>query len=55
MPCTVVVVTWQDMFAAGTDTTTTAMEWAMAELVTHPRAIITKKKKIFIGTAGDGS
>lgn len=24
------------MFAAGTDTTTTAMEWAIAELVTHP-------------------
>ncbi|KAK3159659.1 hypothetical protein QOZ80_1BG0049490 [Eleusine coracana subsp. coracana] len=28
-----------DMFAAGTDTVTTAMEWAMAELVTHPRAM----------------
>jgi cytochrome P450 len=27
------------MFAAGTDTTTTAMEWAMAELITHPRAM----------------
>lgn len=26
-----------DMFAAGTDTTSTAMEWAMAELITHPR------------------
>ncbi|XBI26318.1 hypothetical protein VPH35_051064 [Triticum aestivum] len=25
-----------DMFAAGTDTTSTAMEWAMAELITHP-------------------
>ncbi|XP_062228109.1 cytochrome P450 71A1-like [Phragmites australis] len=28
-----------DMFAAGTDTTYTVMEWAMAELVTHPRAM----------------
>lgn len=28
-----------DMFAAGTDTVTTAMEWAMAELVTHPHAM----------------
>uniref|UniRef100_A0A453EHM4 Cytochrome P450 71A1 n=1 Tax=Aegilops tauschii subsp. strangulata TaxID=200361 RepID=A0A453EHM4_AEGTS len=25
-----------DMFAAGTDTTSTAMEWAMAELITNP-------------------
>jgi len=30
---------WQDMFAAGTDTTSAVMEWAMAELVTHPRAM----------------
>lgn len=28
-----------DMFAAGTDTTTTAMEWAIAELVTHPNSM----------------
>ncbi|KAL6627001.1 hypothetical protein ACP70R_030727 [Stipagrostis hirtigluma subsp. patula] len=28
-----------DMFAGGTDTTSTVMEWAMAELVTHPRAM----------------
>jgi cytochrome P450 len=27
------------MFAAGTETTTTVMEWAVAELVTHPRAM----------------
>ena len=27
------------MFAAGTDTTSAVMEWAMAELVTHPRAM----------------
>ncbi|CAM0880507.1 unnamed protein product [Alopecurus aequalis] len=26
-----------DMFAAGTDTTSTAMEWTIAELVTHPK------------------
>lgn len=25
-----------DMFAAGTDTTSTAIEWAIAELITHP-------------------
>jgi cytochrome P450 len=29
----------QDMFSGGTDTTTSVMEWAMAELVTHPRAM----------------
>jgi len=29
---------WQDMFAAGTDTTGKVMQWAMAELVTHPVA-----------------
>ncbi|KAL6874673.1 hypothetical protein ACP4OV_013338 [Aristida adscensionis] len=28
-----------DMFGAGTDTTTTVMEWAMAELVAHPRSM----------------
>lgn len=28
-----------DMFAAGSDTTSTVMEWAMAELVTHPRTM----------------
>uniref|UniRef100_A0A0E0BZD3 Cytochrome P450 71A1 n=1 Tax=Oryza meridionalis TaxID=40149 RepID=A0A0E0BZD3_9ORYZ len=28
-----------DMLAAGTDTTTTAMEWAMAELITHRDAM----------------
>jgi cytochrome P450 len=27
------------MFAAGTDTTTTVMKWAMSELVTHPRSM----------------
>ncbi|WVZ72920.1 hypothetical protein U9M48_021302 [Paspalum notatum var. saurae] len=29
----------QDMFTAGTDTVTTVMEWAMAELITHPHAL----------------
>uniref|UniRef100_I1NLI3 Cytochrome P450 n=1 Tax=Oryza glaberrima TaxID=4538 RepID=I1NLI3_ORYGL len=29
----------KDMFAAGTVTTTTAMEWAMAELITHREAM----------------
>uniref|UniRef100_A0A0E0MTE3 Cytochrome P450 71A1 n=1 Tax=Oryza rufipogon TaxID=4529 RepID=A0A0E0MTE3_ORYRU len=28
-----------DMFAAGTDTTMTVIEWAMAELITHPDAM----------------
>lgn len=29
----------QDMFTAGTDTTHTTLEWAMAELTRHPRVI----------------
>jgi len=52
MPCTVVVVTWQDMFAAGTDTTATAMEWAMAELVTHPRAMRRAQDEVRAAAAG---
>ncbi|XP_047056025.1 cytochrome P450 71A1-like [Lolium rigidum] len=28
-----------DMFAAGTDTTSTAMEWAIAELIAHPHSM----------------
>ncbi|XP_051223894.1 cytochrome P450 736A117 [Lolium perenne] len=28
-----------DMFAAGTDTTSTAMEWAIAELIAHPNSM----------------
>jgi cytochrome P450 len=29
----------QDVFAAGTDTTYTVIEWAMAELLRHPKAM----------------
>ncbi|CAI9753982.1 unnamed protein product [Fraxinus pennsylvanica] len=28
-----------DMFAAGTDTTSTVLEWAMAELLKHPKTM----------------
>nr|GFC32367.1 cytochrome P450 71A4-like [Tanacetum cinerariifolium] len=31
----------QEMFVGGTDTTTTAMEWAISEVIKHPR--VTKK------------
>ncbi|CAL4978727.1 unnamed protein product [Urochloa decumbens] len=41
-----------DMFAAGTDTTSTAMEWAMAELVTHPRAMRKLQDEIRAAAAG---
>lgn len=40
------------MFAAGTDTTTTAMEWAMAELVTHPRAMRRAQDEVRAAAAG---
>lgn len=35
----VVILLQQDMFTAGTDTTHTTLEWAMAELTRHPRVI----------------
>ncbi|CAD6240676.1 unnamed protein product [Miscanthus lutarioriparius] len=41
-----------DMFAAGTDTTATAMEWAMAELVTHPRAMRRAQDEVRAAAAG---
>jgi Cytochrome P450 len=31
------VTFWQDMFAAGTDTVSTALEWTMAELISNPK------------------
>jgi cytochrome P450 len=40
------------MFAAGTDTTTTAMEWAMAELITHPRAMRRAQDEVRAAAAG---
>ncbi|KAL6883694.1 hypothetical protein ACP4OV_011108 [Aristida adscensionis] len=43
-----------DMFAAGTDTTNTVMEWAMAELVTHPRCMrrLQDEVRAAVGAAG---
>ncbi|KAL5220946.1 hypothetical protein ABZP36_025659 [Zizania latifolia] len=43
-----------DMFAAGTDTVTTAIEWAMAELITHPHALRKTQHELraVVGTAG---
>uniref|UniRef100_A0A0E0JFW2 Cytochrome P450 n=1 Tax=Oryza punctata TaxID=4537 RepID=A0A0E0JFW2_ORYPU len=43
-----------DMFAAGTDTTTTVMEWAMAELITHPDAMrnVQDEIKAVVGITG---
>ncbi|PWZ09600.1 Cytochrome P450 71A1 [Zea mays] len=41
-----------DMFAAGTDTIATAMEWAMAELVTHPRAMRRAQDEVRAVAAG---
>ncbi|CAL4928229.1 unnamed protein product [Urochloa decumbens] len=46
-----------DMFAAGTNTTNTAMEWAMAELVTHPVAMRRLQDEIrdAVGSSPGGS
>ncbi|RCV23486.1 hypothetical protein SETIT_5G009900v2 [Setaria italica] len=44
-----------DMFAAGTDTTSTVMEWAMAELVTHPRAMRKLQDEIRAAVGSTGS
>ncbi|XP_008655796.3 cytochrome P450 71A1 [Zea mays] len=41
-----------DMFSAGTDTTTSVMEWAMAELVTHPRAMRRAQDEVRAAAAG---
>jgi cytochrome P450 len=40
------------MFAAGTDTTTTVMEWVMAELVSHPRAMRRAQDEVRAAAAG---
>uniref|UniRef100_A0ACD5VPC8 Uncharacterized protein n=1 Tax=Avena sativa TaxID=4498 RepID=A0ACD5VPC8_AVESA len=42
-----------DMFAAGTDTTSTAMEWAIAELVTHPNSMrkLQDEIRVVVGVA----
>ncbi|KAL8457999.1 hypothetical protein ACS0TY_035755 [Phlomoides rotata] len=36
----------QDMFAGGTDTTSTALEWTMAELIRNPRAMEILKTEV---------
>ncbi|KAI3763173.1 hypothetical protein L1987_53624 [Smallanthus sonchifolius] len=41
-----------DLFAAGTDTTSTAIEWAISELIRHPRVM--KKLQKEIGEIGHG-
>ncbi|KAI3807011.1 hypothetical protein L1987_22931 [Smallanthus sonchifolius] len=41
-----------DLFAAGTDTTSTAIEWAISELIKHPRVM--KKLQKEIGEIGHG-
>ncbi|KAM3329491.1 hypothetical protein ACQJBY_026511 [Aegilops geniculata] len=43
-----------DMFAAGTDTTSTAMEWAMAELITHPDSMrkLQQELRAAVGASG---
>ncbi|PRQ39178.1 putative cytochrome P450 [Rosa chinensis] len=35
-----------DMFLAGTDTTSTLLEWAMAEILKHPRVMIKLQKEV---------
>ncbi|OEL17653.1 Cytochrome P450 71A26 [Dichanthelium oligosanthes] len=44
-----------DMFSGGTDTTSTVMEWAMAELVTHPRAMRKVQDEIRAAVGSTGS
>ncbi|CAN6584431.1 unnamed protein product [Malus baccata var. baccata] len=41
-----------DMFAAGTDTTSTALEWTMSELLRHPR-VMKKLQNEVRGTVGN--
>ncbi|KAJ8429606.1 hypothetical protein Cgig2_017440 [Carnegiea gigantea] len=41
-----------DMFAAGTDTTSTLLEWAMSELLRHPRALKKLQEEVRRMTAG---
>lgn len=37
---------FKDLFAAGTDTTTIATEWALAELINHPTVLEKARKEI---------
>ncbi|KAI5006093.1 hypothetical protein ZWY2020_033336 [Hordeum vulgare] len=41
-----------DMFAAGTDTTSTAIEWAMAELITHPDSMCKLQDELTAAVGG---
>ena len=42
------------MFAAGTDTTSTAMEWAMAEVITHPDSMRKLQDELRAAVGGSG-
>ncbi|CAI0409768.1 unnamed protein product [Linum tenue] len=39
-------LTYQDLFVAGTDTTATTLEWAMAELLRNPKALTKLKEEL---------
>jgi cytochrome P450 len=48
------VTFWQDMFAAGTDTVSTALEWTMAELISNPKEMkrVQEEVRNVISTTG---
>ncbi|KAM0035147.1 putative cytochrome P450 [Helianthus debilis subsp. tardiflorus] len=41
-----VILICVDLFAAGTDVTSTSMEWAISELIRHPRVMKTLQKEV---------
>jgi len=45
----------QDMFAAGTDTSSTLLEWAMSELLRHPEALKKLQEEVRRFTQGRAS
>lgn len=44
--CFISILVSQDMFAGGSDTTYAALEWAMTELVMHPKAVSLVQEEI---------
>ena len=48
-----IIGTFQEMFTAGTDTTTSTLEWAMAELLRNPKTL-SKAKAELEKTIGEG-